>query len=124
MRSSRIFRKDKSLSLPVKRKTKIRYKTGVKIPPIYSNFDQNIFSTMVGAAVSNTRKKDPTPAASISMASSLAPFTKRRFQARKATKKEISAVARKKTENIVKINFIEWLINELFDPNCQIQYQT
>jgi len=71
-----------------------------------SSFDQNTFSDTVGAAVSNISQKAPIPAAIINRASSLALFTKRRCQARKATKKETNAVARKRTEYIVKIRSI------------------
>ena len=44
MNNSRICFADRNLSLPVKRRTKIKYRTGVTMPPKYYNFDQKIFS--------------------------------------------------------------------------------
>ena len=68
------------------------------MPPKYSSFDMRIFISMVGAAVSKMIQNEPTPAATISQVSSLAPFTDLRFQARKATKNEARVVMMKKTE--------------------------
>ena len=76
------------------------------MPPINSNFDQNIFSAMEREAVSNMRQNAPMPIAIIRKTSSLAPTTARRCQARNATKNETNAVARNNTEYIVKIRFI------------------
>lgn len=95
-----------NLSLPVKRRTKIRYSTGVGMPPINSSFDQSIFSKLVDTADSNIRQNAPKPAADINRVSSTAPLTKRRSRERYATEKETSAVARNKPEYIVKLRFI------------------
>ena len=100
------FLNEISLSFPVNLSTKIRYKTGVRIPPMYSNFDHMIFSPTDGDAVSKIRQTDPIPAASISIASSLAPLTNRRCHAKKTTMKEISAVTSAKTEYMVKTKFM------------------
>ena len=87
-----------NLSFPVNLRTKIKYKTGVATPPKYSSFDQIIFSEIIGEAVSKMIQKAPIPAAIINQASSLAPFTDLLCNARNATKKETSDVARKKME--------------------------
>jgi hypothetical protein len=106
MNSNRMFFTEISLSLPVNRRTKIRYNTGVAIPPTYSSFDQRTLSVGVSAAVSKIIQNDPIPAAIISQANSRAPFTVRRRQARRATKNETNAVTRKKKEYIVNTRFI------------------
>ena len=92
--SNRMFFKEINLSFPVKLRTKIRYNTGVVTPPKYSSFDQKIFCVRVKADVSKIIQNAPIPAAIINQASSLAPLTDLRCQARNATKNDTRDVVR------------------------------